>query len=391
MKLHNRVIILIVVCLAAITGMAAAFEPVLTVDQEHDAHQAQIVDVEYDPQTGIVFSLDQEGNFVAYIVGEQSVEFNHPFEVGHSLAIGDMAVYVAAGDTLWEYDVRAGEISELTTLESHLSDIAYDADRDVIWGAGAGTVYAYNANDGSTFMQYTEHSDGLSSIDVQGEYVVSGTTWKSEVVVYNVEQESVAFRPELPDDVGKISALTLTESGELLVGTGAEEGDVVAAYDLDSQEKVLQYRAHLFSVSEVMTLPSSDIIISTGFDNTVKFYDRDSGSVVAKYEHDDTIYAADLARQDDTLWFGDGEKEPGTVVGLNISTPEPTPTPTPEPTATPSPEPTATPSPEPTATPSPVPTTASTPEPTETPGQPGFGIGLAILGIFAISLLVRRR
>ena len=52
---------------------------------------------------------------------------------------------------------------------------------------------------------------------------------------------------------------------------------------------------------------------------------------------------------------------------LEVSEPEPTPTPTPEPTPTPTPEPTPTPTPEPTPTPTPEPTPTPTPEPTPTP------------------------
>lgn len=392
MNWPTRAAVSILLCLAIMSGVVVAFEPKLNVEHEHSAHEATIVDVEYDPQTGVVFSLDKAGNFVAYIAEDETVEFNHPFEVGHALAIGDMAVYIAAGSTLWEYDIEAGELSELTTLESHLADLTYDDEREVIWGAGHRTVYGYNADDGSNFMQYTEHSDGLSSIDVQDDHVVSGTTWKSEVVVYDVEQESVAFEPKLPEDVGKISALELTESGELLVGTGAEEGDVIAAYDVETQEKLLQYRAHMFSVSEVIAIPSSNIIVSTGFDNSVKFYDRNTNSVVAEYQHEDTIYAAALDHQQDLLWFGDGEERPGNIVGLSIATPEPTPTPTPsqsaEPTATSSPEPT----PEPTASPSSEETPEATAQPTETGGQPGFGIGLTLAGLLlAVLLSLHRR
>ena len=65
------------------------------------------------------------------------------------------------------------------------------------------------------------------------------------------------------------------------------------------------------------------------------------------------------------------------VESTATETPEPTATPTEEPTATPTEEPTATPTEEPTAT--------------ETPGQPGFGVIVALLAFMAAALLAIRR
>lgn len=381
-----RALVVAAVSIALLTGVTVGLAPSFDVTHEYDDHGASLTDVAFADQYQIVFSLDEAGGFIAYNVESEEVEFHHQFgERAHALAIGDEAVYIAVSDTLWVYDVPAGELSELTTLDSHAGDMAYDAQRDVVWIAGHETVYGYNADDGSDFMQYTEHSDGLNAIAVQGDYVATGTTFESEVVVYDVAAESVAFQPDLPDDVVGIGALDLTESGDLIVGTGAENDDVIAAYDIESGEQRLQYRQHIFGVSYVEYEPTTDAIISAGADNTVKFYDVSEGSVTATYQHPDTIYTADLDRSNGILWIGDGEERTGTVTGLAIITSTPTPTPSPTPTDTPSP----TASPTPTATDSPAPAT-DPPTTTESGGQPGFGPVAALLGVLGLTLLRRR-
>lgn len=313
-----RSVIVAGTALLLLSGLVAGVTPTFDITHEHTAHEAALKDVEFDDKHQITYSLDEEGNFVAYDVQAAEVAFSHPFEVGHALAIGEDVVYVAVADTLWVYDVAAGNLSELTTLDDHPGDMVYDEARNVVWIAGHETVYGYDADDGSEYMNFTEHSDGLGAIDVQGDYVASGTQFASEVVVYDVAEERVAYEPELPDDVKSIGALDLTENGDLIVGTAADDGDVIAAYDVGEREQRLQYRKHVFGVSYVEYESTTDQIISTGFDNTVKIYDVSEGAVVAKYQHADTIYTADLDLTNALLWIGDGEERTGTVTGLDL-------------------------------------------------------------------------
>lgn len=382
----SHVSVVAVVAIVLLTGVTVGVAPSFDVTHEYDDHEATLTDVAFDDRHQVVFSLDEAGGLIAYNVQSEQVVIHHQFgERAHALANADDAVYIAVSDTLWRFDVAAGELSELTTLDSHAGAMAYDAQRDVIWVAGHETVYGYHAEDGSDFMQYTEHSDGLNAIAVQGDYVATGTTFTDEVVVYDVAAESVAFEPDLPDDVVGIGALDLTEAGDLVVGTGAENDDVIAAYDIESGEQRLQYRQHIFGVSFVEYEPSTDAIISAGADNTVKFYDVSEGEVTATYQHPDTIYTADLDRTNDILWIGDGEERTGTVSGLAISTSTPSPTPSPTPTDTPSPTASATPSPTDSSEPA-----TDTPTPTESGGQPGFGPVVALLGVLGLAFLRRR-
>jgi len=142
------------------------------------------------------------------------------------------------------------------------------------------------------------------------------------VVVYDIENEAVAFEP-LPEpieekDDGNLISVHITESEELIIGG---DWDSVFVYDTESQELRTQYAAHAFGASEVRYHESEDMITSTGGGNSVAFYDVESESIVRTYNHDDTIYAADLDAANDIVWFGDGEGEenPGTITGLQLA------------------------------------------------------------------------
>lgn len=305
-------------------GTVAGYSPALEITHEYSDHGGTLADVEYDAQYDITWSLDENGTFVAYEVGNEEVGLAYDqFEVGHALAVGDGSVYIAEADTLWEFDVKAGEMSELGTLNEHPGAMAYDAERDVIWAGGQETVYGYNTDDGSEYASYSPHSDGIETIDVRGDYIATGTTWKSEFVVYDIEQEDIVLEPEL-DAVGGVTATHLTENGDVVVGTrGDDADDLIAMYDIESGDQLVSYRKHIFSVSEVKYEPDTETIISTGFDNTVKFYDVNEQAVIEKYQHEDTIYTADLDQTNDLLWIGDGEERTGTVTGLDIEDQEP--------------------------------------------------------------------
>lgn len=388
-KIAGRLVVS-VVGLIVLTGIVAGAAPTFDVVHEHTAHQASLTDIEFEDRHQIAFSLDEEGGFAAYVVGSDEVAFYHQFERrAHELAIGADAVYIAVSNTLWVYDIAEGNLSEHTKMDSHAAGMAYDGERNVIWVAGHETVTGYTADDGSEFMQFQPgHTDGIGAMAFHGDYIATGTQFAAEVTVYDIENEAVVYEPDLPDDVKGIGALDLTESGDVIVGTAAENDDVIAAFDIEEQKKLLQYRKHIFGVSHVQYVPSANVILSTGFDNTVKLYDVDQESIVAQHQHEDTIYTAALDLSNALLWIGDGEERTGTVSALDVAEDEPTPTP--EPTTV---EPTPSETPEP-DTPTRV-TTTEPPQDDETPatdaeGQPGFGIPIAIVTVLSAALLAYR-
>lgn len=397
-----------------ITSAGGATLAVQEVVDGYDDHTDTLRDVTFDESTNTVWSLDQGGGFIGYDVTNGSVIATEDVGFGHALAMGDGVVYIAERSTLWAYDIESGNLTEHATLDDHAAGMEYDESRDVIWMTGGTSVHGYHAENGSLFMSHDRHTEGTSDIAVQGRYVASATTFGEEVIVYDVETESVAFEPDLPDDITQVSAVHLTENGELIVGTDAEEGSLVAMYDVDTGERVTGYRDHVFAVSDLTYDAERGVIISTGLDNTVKFYDVSAESVVAAYRHEDTIYAAVLDRRNEVLWFGDGEEKVGSVIGLDVSehVGTATPTPTPSPAAEPSPTPT------PTETVEPSPTTAGTPtetadadgpaSPTPSPTAPGAeadggdagssgGLGTgalaagAVIGIVVVALIGLRR
>lgn len=378
---HGVFIVLGISCLFAI-GTAVASSPVEGISHEYTDHGGTLVDVGYDDQYDIVWSLDENGTFVGYEVSNGEVGLaTEQFDAGHALAVGDGAVYIAEAGTLWEFDVAAGNLTQLGTLEEHPGAMAYDAQRDVIWATGRGTVYGYNAADGSEFATYSPHSDGIETIDVRGDYIATGTTWQPELVVYDIEQGDVVLEPEF-EAVGGVTATYLTEDGDVIVGTrGDDADDLITAFDIQSGEQHLSYRSHIFGVSHVEYEPSTETILSTGFDNTVKFFDVSEGSVVDQYQHEDTIYTADLDRTNGMLWVGDGEERVGTVTGLDIEDEEATATGAGTPT---DPEPT------PTAEPTTDKATETVEETTVDEQGPGFGLVVGLIGVVLGALLGRR-
>lgn len=390
MKTMMRTVLVTAVSLLLLSGIVVAAAPSFEVVHENDQHEGTMTDIEIDTRHQVAFSLDQEGGFAAYDIEAGEVEFYHQFERrAHELALGEDVVYVAVSNTLWVLNLTDGELSEFTKLEDHAGGLEYDADRDVIWVGGGTTVTGFNADDGSEFMEFeTGHTDPIGTMAFNGDHIATGTTFHNEVVVYNIEADEVVFEPELPDDAKFIGALDLTDSGGLIVGASAEEGDVVAAYEIESQEKQLQYRKHIFGISHVEYVESEEVIVSTGGDNTIKVYDVNQEAVVEQHKHDDTIFTAEVDLHNELIWIGDGgENETGTLLGLDVSTDEPTPTPTAvETTDTDEPD-------QETPTPTQLTTTEPVTEPsvTDTEGQPGFGVAAAVSALLAAVVLASRR
>lgn len=397
MNRNALALVLGVLVLAVVVTGAIAFDPPLEERHQHDAHSGTLSDVAYDSEHNVVWSLDENGTFVGYDVKNSSVMVTDEVGTGHALAVGDGVVYIADDNTLWEYDVAADDRTELTTMRSHAGALAYDERRDVVWMTGGQRVAGYHAGNGSLFLNHTEHTDGTSALAVSGDYVASGTTFSDEVLVYNVTSERVTYRPDLADDVRSVGALEFTDDERLLVGSDAENDSFVAMYDVADRRLTDSYREHIFGPSGVEFIEDESVIVSTGVDNVVVFYDVGTDSVVARHRHDDTIYAADLDTQNGLLWFGDGESGPGSVIGLDV-TEAPTPTATPTASPTPAPGGTAT----PTAAGTPTPTDPATAAPedgatatpddgssTKTPANDGDGGGGGtVLLVGAIGALI---
>ena len=287
----------------------------------HEQHSGQITDITFDNEHNVVWSLDAKGGFIGYHVGEESLVESRDFETGHAIADGDGVVYVAVRNTLWEFDVENREWTTVTEeLDSHAGALTYDAQRDVVWLAGGDGVYGYNVDDGSQFDSYSEHSDGVTSIDIQGDHLVSGSAWGVEAIVYDIPNGEVVYEPALPDDSTQVSAVHITASNQLLVGTDAEERSPVLMYDIGQQKQVQEYREHIFAVSDLAYDQAGRNIISFGSDNRIKIFSVEQETVIDTYQHDDTIFAGVFDAHNRLVWFGDGEDGPGTVIGVGAST-----------------------------------------------------------------------
>jgi len=301
--------------------LAGAYTPVLEPVHAQDGHASAIQDLDYNGATDRVWSVAEDGGVIGYDIENDQIVAERGFERGHAIATSDGEVHVAAADTLWTYDLEAEEWSQLATLQDHAADMEYDVGNDVLWVAGGETVTGYDATDGSVVASHEQHTDGLETIAVDGErgLVASGTTWSDEVLVWDVEEETVAHEPEVPGDVGSISSLEFTRDGELLIGTDAESESWVGMVDLQAGETVAEHRVHVFAVSGVEHLAEQDVIVSTGLDNSVRLYDVQAGNMVDVYEHADTIYTAELSDEDELLWVGDGEERTGQVTAIDVA------------------------------------------------------------------------
>lgn len=321
----TAVLLIVVVVVSLSIGVVTALE--ISPAHEHTSHEYHVEDVAYDEQHDIVWSIDNEleadsVRFVGYAVESEEVVIEKPFSSGQAIADGDGVVYIAEDNQLWEFHVETEETSLLAEMEHHPSSLAYDESRGLVWAGQAGAIVAFDAEDGEEIHRHEEHGQGqVSSLSVEGKYVASVLTWEPNVIVYDIENEAVAFEP-LPDpieaaDDGNIVSVHLTESGEVILGGG---WDSVFMYDIESEELLRQYGAHAFGVQAIKYHESEGLIISAGFGNQVAFYDVESEDLVNTYDHGDTIFAGDLDREHDIFWYGDGEDPPeGTITGLRMA------------------------------------------------------------------------
>lgn len=320
-----RVGLVTLLLLGMSVGVVAALE--VTPSHEHTSHEYHVEDVAYDEEYDIVWSIDnnvteESVTFVGYDVSAEEVVVEETLNTGHAIADGEGVVYIADDNQLWEFDVESQEKTKLTEIAHHTGAMKYDANRDLLWLGQAGDVVALDASDGEEVMRHSEHGEGgIASLSVSEDYVASVRTWEPDPIVYDIENEEVAFEP-LPESIenkedGNIVSVHLTGSGKVILGGG---WDSVFMYDIESQELQAQYAAHAFGAHDIEYLDSRNLIISTGFGNHVAFYDVEADRILETYDHGDTIYASDLDRSNDIIWYGDGEDPPdGTVTGLQMT------------------------------------------------------------------------
>lgn len=371
-------------------GLAPTFDSV----HEHDVHEDPLQDMAYDDANDIVWSIDEAGMLVGYDVAEEQVVVEEDLDVGHAIAVGEDATYVASGDHLLEVDIHEGEITTLQdSLEAHPSRMAFDGERDLLWMAGAEEVHAYDL-EGNLDRSIAPGDGHPHIIDVNEEYVAWSTGFDDEVIVWDIEDESVAFEPTFPDEyeASMTVGVALTDDNELIVGTDGD-GSMVAMFDIESESVVTEYREHIFSVNEVAYHAEADAIISGGADNHLTAYDVAAESVIEQHDHGDTILAMALDESNELLWVGDGEETDPTVTGLSLGveeTPTPEATPPSEPTPTPIDDPDDTPTPDTPADETPTPIVHDTPTP-DPDDQPGFGLAMAALAVLALAAVASRR
>jgi len=176
------------------------------------------------------------------------------------------------------------------------------------------------------------------------------------------------------------------EEGEVAATHEFEQGhadDFVGGYDLAGDGWRFTHREHVFGVSSLGVEPTENVVVSTGGDNTVKFYDPAADAVVAEYAHADTIYAASIDRNNGLVWIADGENRDGVVTGLDIQADEATAETADEGASTEADPSEA----------SPKTTEADRNTAAETTGDdgPGFGVVAALVALAAGAALARRR
>lgn len=386
---------LALVIIGGILGLSATvaigLAPTFEMAHEHDAHDDTLEDLAYDDANDIVWSIDQSGTFIGYDVGESAIVVDEQFNDPHAIAVGDEVTYVAAGDHLLEVDVHEGEITTIQeSVETHPSRMAFDGERDLLWLAGHEEVHAYDL-EGELDRSIAPGDGNPHDIAVNDNYVAWSTGFDAEVIVWDIEDESVAYEPTFPDDyeASMTVGVDLTDDNELIVGTDGD-GSMVAMFDIESESVVTEYRVHVFSVNEVAYHAGANTIIAGGADNHISVFDVGAETVIEEHDHGDTIQAMALDESNELLWIGDGEETEPTVSGLSVAGDEPTPTPTSESTPTPVDEPDDTPTPDTPTDDTPTPVTHDTPTP-EPDDQPGFGIAVAALALLALAVLVRRR
>ncbi len=309
---------LVLVALALIAGLAAGFAPPLDEVHEYTEHEASVEEIVYDAERNVIWSIDQnlenEVTFVGYDVASGEVIERRTFQDGHALALGPDGVLIADGDTLWRYNVSAEEYEEAFTLSEHVGEMEYDAERGWLWAGGGQLVWAQSIENGTETVRHEAHTDGIETIDVASGYVASGTTFSDEVLVYDIEAEEIVFEPDLAEGTEGVGAVEINDAGQLMIGAG----ETIPVYDIAAQELVTQAEGQMFGVADIEYYEAQDVIISVGGDNRAKFFDMQEQTQTAVYEHDDTIYVSALDTENELLWIGDGEGQPGTVTAIDI-------------------------------------------------------------------------
>lgn len=131
----DRTLVLLVgiVVIVGLAGVSLAFSPTLDIEHEYHEHDHTIQEVVYDDHHDMVWSLDhsldESVTFIGYDVSDGEIVASESFETGHALAVGDGSVYIADGDTVWEYDVEQATLTESFEPHAHAAAMEYDGER----------------------------------------------------------------------------------------------------------------------------------------------------------------------------------------------------------------------------------------------------------------------
>lgn len=317
---RRTIIVTIAIMLVALlaVGVVAGIAP----NDEHDEHEHAISGIDYDEDRNMVWSidhdLDDDVTLVGYDVESGTVEHTETFEQGDALEyVSGYGVFVASGDTLYLYSPDEGEVVQEKSFDGIIEDIAYDDWRWTVWVAHGDAVQGYFVEDDELVSGYTVHTEGIGSIAYADDHLITATTWGDEAVIHHIEGDGdVLHDLQIPDENDGLGAVEITDDGDVFVA--GEE--TIYQFDRDSGELVSDdIPAHIFGTSEIIAVPDEELLISVGFDNNVHVYDLTAEETIEVYEHDDTIYTADVDLTNEYLWIGDGEDQPGTVTALDIS------------------------------------------------------------------------
>jgi WD40 repeat protein len=267
-------------------------------------HTQAVLHVQFNPRGTRLATASADGSVRLWdaATGESvAVLLGHTRSVGAVVFSPDGTRLLSSSSdkTIAIWDAAAAE--RKSVLPGHTSfvyDVAFSRDGSRLASAAwDGTVRIWNARTGRPTAVLKDNDDGTLAVafsPADGNLLATGNR-NGTLKVWDLRRERTVLSVQLPGDT--VNAVDIDKDGKRLIaalGHSLQTKDSPRLWllDLDSGERMLEFRGHTLDVEAVQFSPDGRRIVSGGLDGTIRMWDSGTGEAVGVLQGHESIVRA---------------------------------------------------------------------------------------------------